>query len=142
MVIMKTQIEKQSTNRSLANSIIQNKTKLKQALNFVDNRPLSLSLKVNKSNSRVSQLKESWAFNESARRHYKDGWGSKYKITSDQQLKNRIIKEDKWDKGVQRAELDVHTVKGRTSDCYIMYENDYDSNPDGHTYTWHCGPAI
>lgn len=88
-------------------------------------------------NGAIIQRKATWAFNESARRHYKDKYGKAYGILRDEDLKDRIIEEGTWDNGNQRIDLGIHFGW----DCYIRYKNSDDSNVDGHTYIWHCGPA-
>ncbi len=83
-------------------------------------------------------MRATWGINQSARRHYRDGWGALYGITNDNALKQAITDEDNWDAGDHRVELGVHNHR----DCYIRYNNSYERNRDGHTYTWHCGPAL
>ena len=89
-------------------------------------------------NGGIIQMRATWGINQSARRHYRDGWGALYGITNDNALKQAITDEDNWDAGDHRVELGVHNHR----DCYIRYNNSYERNRDGHTYTWHCGPAL
>src|SRR6185369_4866685 len=72
--------------------------------------------------STIVQMRATWGINQSARRHYNDGWGARYGIRNDSQLRQAIINEDNWDEGSHRVELGVYNQR----DCYIRYRNSYD----------------
>lgn len=135
---------KQENRSLLVKPISQNKKQFHQTFEINDNRK-QLLLNKDFINNNTLQMWATWGINESARRHYKDKWGKAYQITNDYQLKEAIENEDNWYKGNQRVELGVfnpYKVKNGAQSCYICYNNSYKRNKDGHTYTWHCGPAL
>lgn len=139
------QKEKRQKDHSLnVKSVFQNKKQVHQNFEINDNRKHIILNKDFISNNTL-QMWATWGINESARKHYGDKWGQAYNITNDEQLKTAIVNEDNWDEGNQRVELGVFNpgkVRDGARSCYIVYNNSYHRNRDGHTYTWHCGPAI
>ncbi len=81
-----------------------------------------------------------WNIRPSARKHYGDGWGLAYKVTSDALLKAEIEADAQTGEGEQSIYLGPFKNKGVAEGCDIRYTNEWD---DDHctTTVYHCGPT-
>ena len=76
--------------------------------------------------------------NESAKKHYDDGWGALYNIQDDDTLKATVTgeKRGRWIKDLGSFKRG----RGKPRPCTVAYNNT-GNRVDGVTYIYHCGPS-
>lgn len=152
---MYAQVEKSKENKSkaVANSVAQQKNNVAQGLGFVDNRPVAVAQRRLKntinSGTKIAQMRSDKRIEDSARKHYNDGWGAKYGIQNDDSLKAKVPDSVKGDGTVDLKiwEYQRWVYKGDTyrkgKRCTIEYkdgEEGWGKYKSKYTSIYHCGP--
>lgn len=81
--------------------------------------------------------------NNSARRHYNDGWGDLYGVTSDDDLVDEVEQNGPVGDGEQSIDLGTHAHDGEhlVRPCYIAFSNWQGNDGDDMSTIFHCGPG-
>lgn len=95
---------------------------------------------------KVTQLRKNTLVLPSAQKHYSDGWGARYGITSDAGVKSEILTTDTGSGGVDFGWYDAPESEqpnpkyGRRKEkhCEIKYR---DASEKDTTAVYHCGPS-
>lgn len=154
---MYTQIEKSHVNKggTVANTATQKKSSKKQGFGLVDNRPEAITQRKSKEATSSGvlplQLRTSKIVETSARKHYHDGWGAKYKIQNDTALEAKVPDSVKgsgevplgiYESGPRWFHKGEQYKKGKK--CNILYkdvEEGWGKYKSKSTSIYHCGPT-
>ncbi|MDP2715136.1 DUF4157 domain-containing protein [Rheinheimera sp.] len=81
--------------------------------------------------------------NNAARRHYNDGWGDLYNITSDGDLEDEVEQNGPEEDGQQSIDLGsyAHADEHLVRPCYVLFRNWQGDQGDDMSTIYHCGPG-
>lgn len=143
---------KRQESKAVANYITQKKSKERQGLGFVDNRPGAIAQRglidvIQSMPMSVVQLKRFKYVEEAGRRHYGDGWGALYHIQNDSSLKAEVQNDQlgNWTRDLGRY---YHSEEDVERPCTVGYRNRNrpttrkgEEVNDTITSIYHCGPS-
>jgi len=100
----------------------------------------------------VRQLRKKKRVEDSARKHYKDGWGTAYNITNDDTLKNNVADDVKGEGGISLGNFIIGRYKDektnqkmmrlkQASIAYKDFVEGWGKHKSFYTSIYHCGPS-